>query len=84
MVPNWKCNSGQGEYGKAIHHLKSISLVTCGQKCLVFDGCIGFDYTNTDKFDQCRLYSHNTPRTAPGGDDRTYCTIKTVGEKEFD
>ena len=84
FIADWKCNSGQGESGKSIHALRSISLDMCGQKCLQFDGCIGFDYTNTDLYQSsssCRMYGQNTPRTDPGVDHRTYCKID--GEKVF-
>ena len=87
MVPNFKCNSGQGEFGKSTQSLGPISRNACGQKCLELNGCIGIDYTtNIDnksggKNNQCRMYNHNTPRSDPGKDDRIYCEVKTEGEK---
>ena len=74
-LDDWKCNSGQGESGKRIHYLKSISLDMCGRECLQFDGCIGFDYANTAN---CRMFGQNTPRTDPGVDNRTYCSNSKI------
>ena len=77
----WKCKSGQGELGKSVQDIKPISQEICGDKCLLFDGCVGFDYSTV--ISSCRLYKKNTPRAGAVGHSRKYCKIQYGGEKEF-
>ena len=73
----WQCTPGQGQSGTHISGSRSTSLKECKESCTQFNGCIGVDYTEEVDavLQSCRVYGPNIPRTDPGGNNRTYCTL---------
>ena len=81
------CVPGQGEYGASITEIRGLKIDSCQSHCKEFDGCSAIDFTNTDNYinnSSCRMYQKNIARSAPGTDNRIYCTNAKYGTKKLD
>jgi len=70
---DYNCFVGQGNSERMLAY-NNMNQDNCQEQCEEIHECVGYDFTASVKWDQCRLFSHNSPRVGIGGDDnRMYC-----------
>ena len=72
------CKDGRvnKEREKILEHTRDASYDECKAKCLEYEGCYTFDFSDTGEYDassSCGLYGPNAEITDAGPNGRRYC-----------
>ena len=71
----FSCKQGRGEDNdKVLEKGTSRSTIEeCQQLCKSNDSCLGFDFSENDISNKCRLFGSNIPKHTGGPENRQYC-----------